>query len=103
MTSRQILLRLRLPLSMDMIMAGIRTAITINIGTATVAAFIGAGGLGESIITGITLNDNTMILSGAIPAALLALIADQGMAWIESRMSWRLGGVVDAESSGWWV
>lgn len=88
MTSRQILLRLRLPLSMDMIMAGIRTALTINIGTATLAAFIGAGGLGESIITGITLNDNRMILSGAIPAALLALIADQGMAWIERRMSW---------------
>ena len=64
-------------------MAGIRTALTINIGTATLAAFIGAGGLGESIITGITLNDNNMILRGAIPAAVLALIADQGMALVE--------------------
>ena len=83
MTRQQILFKIRLPLAMDMIMAGIRTALTINIGTATLAAFIGAGGLGESIITGITLNDNNMILRGAIPAALLALIADQGMALVE--------------------
>lgn len=83
MTKQQILLQIRLPLAMNMIMAGIRTALTINIGTATLAAFIGAGGLGESIITGITLNDNNMILRGAIPAALLALIADQGMALVE--------------------
>lgn len=83
MTRRQILLQLRLPLAMDIIMAGIRTALTINIGTATLAAFIGAGGLGESIITGITLNDHALILSGAIPAAILALAADQGMAIVE--------------------
>lgn len=83
MTQKQILLKVRLPLAMDMIMAGVRTALTINIGTATLAAFIGAGGLGESIITGITLNDNDMILRGAIPAAILALVADQGMALVE--------------------
>lgn len=83
MTNRQILLKVRLPLAMEMIMAGIRTALTINIGTATLAAFIGAGGLGESIITGITLNDNDLILRGAIPAAILALVADQGMALVE--------------------
>lgn len=83
MTQKQILFKIRLPLAMDMIMAGIRTALTINIGTATLAAFIGAGGLGESIITGITLNDNQMILRGAIPAAILALLADQGMALVE--------------------
>ena len=83
MTQQQILFRIRLPLAMDIIMAGIRTALTINIGTATLAAFIGAGGLGEFIITGITLNDNNMILRGAIPSALLALIADQGMALVE--------------------
>lgn len=83
MTEKQILFKVRLPLAMDMIMAGIRTALTINIGTATLAAFIGAGGLGESIITGITLNDNNMILRGAIPAAVLALLADQGMALVE--------------------
>lgn len=83
MTRWQILRQIRLPLAMDVIMAGIRTALIINIGTATLAAFIGAGGLGESIITGITLNDHTMILRGAIPAALLALVADQGMAMVE--------------------
>lgn len=83
MTQKQILFKIRLPLAMDLIMAGIRTALTINIGTATLAAFIGAGGLGESIITGITLNDNSMILRGAIPAAILAIIADQAMALVE--------------------
>lgn len=83
MTRWQILREVRLPLAMDVIMAGIRTALIINIGTATLAAFIGAGGLGESIITGITLNDHQMILRGAIPAAVLALAADQGMALVE--------------------
>lgn len=83
MTRWQILRQVRLPLAMGVIMAGIRTALIINIGTATLAAFIGAGGLGESIITGITLNDHNMILRGAIPAALLALIADRGMALVE--------------------
>ncbi|MGB6035441.1 MAG: glycine betaine ABC transporter substrate-binding protein, partial [Cryomorphaceae bacterium] len=79
MTKWQILKMVRLPLAASFIMSGIRTALTINIGTATLAAFIGAGGLGESIITGINLNDNSIILQGAIPAALLALIADWGM------------------------
>lgn len=83
MTRWQILRQVRIPLAMDVIMAGIRTALIINIGTATLAAFIGAGGLGESIITGITLNDHGLILRGAIPAALLALVADQGMALLE--------------------
>jgi osmoprotectant transport system permease protein len=92
MTSRQILLKVRLPLSLDVIMAGVRTALTINIGTATLAAFIGAGGLGESIITGISLNNNELILRGAIPAAVLALVADQGMALIEKAVSPRKGG-----------
>lgn len=83
MTPLQLLLKVRLPLAASTIMAGIRTALTINIGTATLAAFIGAGGLGESIITGIALNDNAMILRGAIPAALLAIIAELLMAQIE--------------------
>jgi osmoprotectant transport system permease protein len=86
MTNMQILAKVRLPLAASVIMAGIRTALTINIGTATLAAFIGAGGLGESIITGINLNDNSLILQGAIPAAVLALIADRGMALIEKRL-----------------
>jgi osmoprotectant transport system permease protein len=86
MTKWQILKMVRLPLAASFIMAGIRTALTINIGTATLAAFIGAGGLGESIITGINLNDNSIILQGAIPAALLALLADWGMGRIEKKV-----------------
>lgn len=76
MNKNQLLFKLELPLSVRVIMAGIRTAMVINIGTATLAAFIGAGGLGESIITGISLNDNNTILMGAVPAALLALLVD---------------------------
>ncbi len=87
MTKNQILFQLRLPLAANVIMAGIRTALTINIGTATLAAFISAGGLGESIITGITLNDNNLILQGAVPAALLALIADRLMLWLQKSLT----------------
>ena len=65
-------------------MAGIRTATVINIGTATLAAFIGAGGLGELIVTGLTLNDNNLILSGAIPSAILALVVDFLLARVEN-------------------
>ncbi len=93
MSSMQLLFQVRLPLAANVIMAGIRTALTINIGTATLAAFIGAGGLGESIITGISLNDNEMILRGAIPAALLALTADRGMAMLEKKV--RPRGITD--------
>jgi osmoprotectant transport system permease protein len=67
---------LRLPLSMPAIFAGIRTAAVISIGTATLAAFIGAGGLGEPIVVGLSLNDTDMILRGAIPAALLAILTE---------------------------
>lgn len=82
MSRRRILLQIQLPLAAEVIMAGVRTALTINIGTATLAAFIGAGGYGDSIISGITLNDNSLIMRGAVPAALLALIAD----WLMSRL-----------------
>jgi osmoprotectant transport system permease protein len=58
------------------ILAGVKTAAIISIGTATLAAFVGAGGLGEPIITGLTLNDHRLILEGAIPAALLAIAAE---------------------------
>ena len=68
------LLRIALPLASPSIMAGIKTSAVINVGTATVAAFIGAGGLGEAILSGITLRDNALILQGAIPAAVLALL-----------------------------
>lgn len=86
MTRNQLLLRVRLPLAARFILAGIRTATVINIGTATLAAFIGAGGLGEFILTGITLNDNQMILQGAIPAALLALVTDRALGYLEKRL-----------------
>ncbi len=86
MSRAQILSQLRLPLAYPHIISGIRTSLTINIGTATLAAFIGAGGLGESIITGITLNNHEMILQGAIPAALLAIFADLGIRLIERKL-----------------
>jgi len=86
MTPRQILARIRLPLAAPILMAGIRTAAVINVGTATLAAFIGAGGLGEPIVTGLQLSDKTIILSGAIPAALLALVVDAGLAGVEKSL-----------------
>lgn len=76
MTHRQVLRHVRLPLAAPVIMAGIRTAAVINVGTATLAAFIGAGGLGDLIAAGLALSDTQMILSGALPAALLALLVD---------------------------
>jgi osmoprotectant transport system permease protein len=76
MTPRQILRQVRLPLAAPIIMAGIRTAAVINVGTATLAAFIGAGGLGDPIAAGLALSDTRMILMGALPAALLALAVD---------------------------
>lgn len=76
MTDRQVLWHVRVPLATPVIMAGVRTAAVINVGTATLAALIGAGGLGDPIVAGLALSDTRMILSGAIPAALLALAVD---------------------------
>jgi osmoprotectant transport system permease protein len=76
MTPAQVLRHVRLPLAAPVIMAGVRTAAVINVGTATLAAFIGAGGLGDPIAAGLALSDTRMILSGALPAALLALLVD---------------------------
>lgn len=76
MTDRQVLRHVRLPLAAPIIMAGVRTAAVINVGTATLAAFVGAGGLGDPIVAGLALSDTHMILSGAIPAAVLALAVD---------------------------
>jgi osmoprotectant transport system permease protein len=73
---REVLLRIQLPLAMRTIMAGIRTSTVISIGVATLAAFIGSGGLGEPIVEGLYLNDPALILTGAVPAALLAVLAD---------------------------
>jgi osmoprotectant transport system permease protein len=74
LTRRQSLLQVELPLAAPTILAGIKTAAVMSVGTATIAAFIGAGGFGERITTGLALNDNDMLLAGAIPAALLALL-----------------------------
>ena len=76
MSSRQILTKVTLPLAMPVLLAGIRTATVINIGVATLASYIAAGGLGEFIFGGISLNNTNMILAGAIPAALLAILFD---------------------------
>ncbi|MCE6990107.1 ABC transporter permease/substrate-binding protein [Dyadobacter sp. CY323] len=76
MTTRQILFSVELPLALPVILAGIRTATVINVGVATLAAYIAAGGLGEFIFGGIALNNSNMILAGAIPAALLAILFD---------------------------
>jgi osmoprotectant transport system permease protein len=70
---RVILARIELPLALPTILAGVKTAAVINVGTATVAAFIGAGGFGERIAQGLALNDNMMLMAGALPAAALAL------------------------------
>lgn len=83
MTPGQVLRQIRLPLAAPIVMAGVRTAAVLTIGTATLAAFIGAGGLGEPIVTGLQLADSAMILSGAVPAALLALLADGLLALVE--------------------
>ena len=76
MTPGQRLRYVELPLSAPTILAGVKTAAVINIGTATLAAFIGAGGLGEPIVTGLALNDTGLILEGAIPAAVLAILTE---------------------------
>lgn len=76
MSKRQVLLKVELPLAMPVIFAGIRTATVITVGVATLASYIAAGGLGEFIFGGISLNNTNMILAGAIPAALLAILFD---------------------------
>ncbi len=86
LTSRQMLWQVELPLSMSVILAGIRTATVLSIGIATIAAAIGAGGLGEFIFRGLAMVNDSLILAGAIPAAILALAADLGLGWLEARL-----------------
>jgi osmoprotectant transport system permease protein len=86
MTNLQILTRVRLPLALSIILAGIRTATVITIGVATIAAAIGAGGLGTFIFRGVAMVSDAVILAGAIPAALLAIIADLFLALVERRL-----------------
>jgi osmoprotectant transport system permease protein len=83
MTRPQEMRYVLMPLAMPHVLAGIRTAAVISIGTATLAAFIGAGGLGDPIVTGLALNDSSMILQGAIPAAMLAILTEVGFSGLE--------------------
>lgn len=83
MDSRQILLQVELPLAAPVILAGVRVATVITIGVATIAAAIGAGGLGEFIFRGLSMVDNNVILAGAIPAALMALAADGALGLVQ--------------------
>ena len=89
MTPRQLLRQVELPLALPVIVSGIRVATVVGVGSATIAAAIGAGGLGQYIYRGLSMVDSTVILAGAIPAAILALAADGGLLWLERRLSAR--------------
>ena len=87
MSGRQLLWQVELPLAARTILAGVRIATVTTIGTATIAAAIGAGGLGVFIFRGLASLDTTLILAGAIPAAVIALLADGGLGWVEHKFS----------------
>jgi len=87
MTPHQMLWQVELPLSMSVILAGVRVAAVITIGVATIAAAIGAGGLGVFIFRGVAMVSNAVILAGAIPAALLAVSVDLLLGWVERRLA----------------
>ena len=87
MTPRQILWQVELPLAIPSIVAGLRIATVTTIGTATIAAAIGGGGLGVFIFRGLAMFDKTTVLAAAAAAAILALAADEGLEWIERRLS----------------
>jgi osmoprotectant transport system permease protein len=89
LTARQRLILIEIPLALPSVLAGIRVSTVVGVGTATIAAAIGAGGLGEYIFRGLAMVDATVILAGAIPAAALALVADALLAWIGRRASHR--------------
>lgn len=86
LTPAQTLARVELPLALPVLIAGVRTAGVINVGTATMAAFIGAGGFGERIVAGLAVNDTAAMLAGAVPAAALALLVEAGFAVVERRL-----------------
>jgi len=87
MTDRQLLFQVELPLALGVIIAGVRVATVISVGLATIAAAIGAGGLGEFIFRGLAMVSNQLILVGAIPAAALAMLADVSLGWLEKRLA----------------
>ena len=87
LTPRQTLWAVQLPLARPVLLAGVKTAAVINVGTATMAAFIGAGGLGERIVAGLAVNDSATMVAGALPAAVLALLVQWAFDWIERKGS----------------
>jgi osmoprotectant transport system permease protein len=87
MTGRQLLWEVELPLATKTILAGLRIATVTTIGTATIAAAIGGGGLGVFIFRGLASVDTTLLLAGAVPAALIAVAADRGLEWVEHKLS----------------
>ena len=93
---RDRLLRIEIPLALPTILAGVKTSAVINVGTATIAAFIGAGGYGERIASGLALNDSITLLSGAIPAAVLALLVQVVFELFERRIGWLAGARRDS-------
>jgi len=86
LTDGQLLFQVELPLALGVIIAGIRVAAVVSVGLATIAAAIGAGGLGEYIFRGLAMVNNTVILAGAIPAAAIALLADFSLGWLERKL-----------------
>jgi len=89
MTDGELLRLVELPLAASVILAGIRVATVVSVGVATIGAAIGAGGLGVYIFRGVAVVDDTLILAGAIPAALMALAADGALGLVERRLQWR--------------
>ena len=87
LTDCQLLFQVELPLALGVIIAGVRVATVISVGLATIAAAIGAGGLGEYIFRGLAMVNNQVILAGAVPAAIMALLADVSLGWLERRLS----------------
>jgi osmoprotectant transport system permease protein len=87
MSDRQLLFQVEIPLAIGVILAGVRVATVIAIGIATIAAAIGAGGLGVFIFRGIAVVNNNLLLAGAVPAAAIALIADFAIGWLEKRLT----------------
>jgi osmoprotectant transport system permease protein len=87
MTDWQLLSQVEIPLAMGVILAGVRVSTAISVGTATIAAAIGAGGLGALIFQGISMVNNQLILAGAVPAAAIALIADGAIGWLEHQLT----------------
>jgi len=96
LATRDRLWEIEVPLALPSILAGVKTSAVINVGTATIAAFIGAGGYGERIVSGLALNDNVTLLAGAIPAAALALLL-QGVFEISER---QFGWMARAQNRG---